>query len=302
MPYDFDSPVVDGSHYDAGKEINSILRDHDNVRCAADFLSVRTTIRLPPYKVLYTNNPTALIKLTNDPILVLEPGGFQQITNLRFEGNADQGYLGPNVLIEPGGGWQRFINISTWRSDGPGILMHEPHSGHMARFQFCDGSGYRPNVPGIKLPATEGTNGGLRRIIGGSGGGALGVDIAGSNTTMMVFQDTYDFSMNDSSNYGMFIANRFAIPPHKLLEIRGHNHRFGFNTTSQKALIYQPTTYYDASNSDNGVVKMYSTLRSLMSRPDTPTLNLAEAFRLFRDFEDTDYKVRLARASQGTAP
>jgi hypothetical protein len=258
MPvYDFDSPVVDSSHWDAGAEINAILRDHDNVRVAGDWLWVRSTIILPPYKKLYCTNPSTLLKAFNGPILVLKAvngaGGFQSITELIFEGQASEGRTGPNILVEPGGGWQKFDRIRTSRSADCGVDMKLPHAGHACSFINCELSASN-GKPGVQLPTSEPTTGGLRRFEFCKGGGNLLVDWGGSNTGIMIGCDTYDFRIGEGSNYGVFVGNRFAIPIPEL-NVPGQNHRFSCNVTSSRVRLANSGIWYDGSNYDGGTVR-----------------------------------------------
>jgi hypothetical protein len=254
MPvYDFDSPVVDSSHYDAGAEINAILRDHDNVRVAGDWLWVRSTIQLAPYKKIYCTNPSTLLKAFNGPMVVVKAGGFQIIADLAFEGQAAEGRTGPNIVVEAGGGWQKFDGIRTARSADAGVEMKQPHAGHASSFINCELSALN-GKPGVQLPVTEPKNGGLRRFEFCKGGGNLLVDWAGSNAGMMIGCDTYSFLISEESNYGIFVSNRFAIANPEL-SILGMNHRFSCNLTSSQVRLANSSIWYDGSNYDGGTTR-----------------------------------------------
>jgi hypothetical protein len=266
MPtYDFDSPVIDGSHADAGAEANAILKDHDNVRFAANWLWVKTPIVLPPYKELYASNPTNLIKGSNGPMVVMASGGFQNIRRLVFEGNSEGWFTGPNILVEAGGGWQLFDNVRTSRSADCGIDMRAPHAGHSCTFDNCELSA-SGGKPGVQLPTMEPTTGGLRRFFGCKAGGGLLVDWAGSNTGMMIGCDTYNFKINENGFVGIFIGNRFAIPAAEIL-MAGNSHRFLANITSSKVRLANNSLWYDGSNYDNGVIKTWMRMLTTTSKP-----------------------------------
>jgi hypothetical protein len=266
MPYDFDSPVIDASHFDAGAEINAVLRDHDNARIAGDWLNVRTTIWLNAYKELYCETPSTLLKQFNGPILVMRSGGFQKLDGtLGFNGQANVGFTGDNIYVEPGGGWQKFNSIRSTNCNGYAVHMEQAHAGHMASFYDCLLQCADRARGGLKLPESEPTTGGVRRLVVCSGGGAMLCDIAGSNVTMMIACDTYDFRFGEASNYGVFVANRFAMP--YPLHVRGWNHRFLGNVTSHQVHVYNPSIDYQAlGNYDAGFVKHYSTMAAAQNQ------------------------------------
>lgn len=251
IKYDFDSPVVDSSHWDAGAEINAIFRDHDNVRVAGDWLWVRSQIRQAPYKEIYASNPTNLLKDFNGDMIIMEKGGFQSLRGINLEGQVDAGRTGGLVYVEAGGGWQKFERVRVVRSADPCVKMHQPHAGHAASFTNCELIG-TPTMPAVDLPLDEPTTGGLRRFISCKGGGGMSIRWNGAKTSMMAFCDTFGFSMNEASMYGVFISNRFAIVA-ATLPLKGLEHSFQSNITSSRVLISTPGTWYDGSNTDAGV-------------------------------------------------
>jgi hypothetical protein len=259
IKYDFDTPVVDGSHWDAGAEINAIFKDHDVVRVAGNWMYVRTQIRQPPYSIIYSTNFTNMLKAFNGDMIVQLSGGFQTMEKINMEGQKDEGMLGSNVYVEAGGGWQKYNQIRTVRSAGPGINMVQPHAGHAASFTSCELMG-SPGVPGVSFPVDEPTTGGLRRVIDCKGGGGPSVWWNGAKTSMMIASDTYTFEINENSMYGVFIGNRFAIPSPLILTAKGLEHAFSCNIISSQVVIPSAGTFYDSSNTDAGVS------RPLMSR------------------------------------
>jgi hypothetical protein len=282
VTYDFDSPVISGSPYDAAAEINAILRDHDNVRLAVKWPVFRSTAIIPAYKMVYAESPCMPYKNFNGPMFVLGTGGFQTLRGLRLEGNADGGFSGDNVFVEAGGGWQNFDHVESYRSAGHGVHMEQPHAGHMCRVEFCNLQGSpKFGTSGLKLPNSEATTGGLRKIIFCTGGGEELTNIAGANTTIMIGCDTRGFRMNDNSNYGMFGFNRLSTTADRL-EIRGHNHGFICNTIPVPVHIFQPTVRYKGGmNTDAGVVELFTKVSKLMSKitkQPVPPLLMNEGF------------------------
>jgi hypothetical protein len=271
IKYDFDSPVIDSSHWDAGAEANAIFKDHDNVRMAGTWLWVRSQIRQPPYTTIYASNPTNLLKAFHGDMILQLSGGFQTLRELNLEGQVHEGWHGSNVFVETIGGWNKYDRIRTVRSMGPGINMTQPHAGHAATFTGCELMGDHPTgVVAVKLPDDEPTTGGLRRFIDCKGGGGPAVYWGGAKTSMMIACDSYGFQMNENSMYGVFIGNRFAIPAGLKLEARGNEHAFSCNIISQPVVIHSAGTFYDSSNTDNGLQRPLT--QRLMGRQlDTET-------------------------------
>jgi hypothetical protein len=106
----------------------------------------------------------------------------------------------------------------------------------------------------------------------------------------------------------VFIGNRFAIPAGLKLEARGNEHAFSCNIISQPVVIHSAGTFYDSSNTDNGLQRPLT--QRLMGRQlDTETKqrvgNLMDIHAATERegeklrFEHMKKQISQARASQG---
>jgi hypothetical protein len=256
MPVDFDSFTLGPGDGDAAPLINAAYsQGYTSVRVVGT-LTVRSPIRIPQNRILYSEGPQYIQKGFNGPMCIME--SWSEMMGLFWLGNGGT-YDGPGILCEANTARQVIARTRITDMRGPCVDMSGFAAGAYASIgggELCLMQRNDFTLPAIVLPADEPGTTGVRRIVGISGGGSKLIDLGGSNVTMLQNCDTYRIEMGARCRYGLFLSNRFAIPAGEVMVVRGSNHRFGFNTTSERVhfSVEAIGCSYEANNYDAGVV------------------------------------------------
>lgn len=249
---DFECATVGPTGGDDAAAINAAFVSAPAVRVVGT-LNLRSTITVPPYKALFAESRQTLTKQFDGPMCVL--GEWASTSLLRWEG-AGGSFDGAGILCVANSTGQTIENTWVLQTRGACVDMSATAAG-----SYCTITGglyqrYDRTLAAIVLPADEPGTIGVRRILGVSARGYKLIDLAGSNVTQMHYCDTYRLDMSARCRYLVATGNRFAIPAGEVLNIRGSNHRFGFNTTSQQVHFTADALgcLYQSSNYDAGVV------------------------------------------------
>jgi hypothetical protein len=253
---DFDSAVVGPSGGDDAIAVNNAFAaGAPSVRVIGS-LNIYSPIIVPDYSLLYAESRLYITKQFDGPMCVL--GSWAETYGINWEGNGGA-YDGAGILCKENTVRQQLSQTRIMRCRGPCIDMSAYAAGAYSSIgggELCLIQRYDITLPAIVLPSDEPGTTGVRRILACSGGGGKLVDLAGSNVTEMSFCDTYRLDMSPECRYAVLTHNRFAIPGGEVFKVRGTNHRFGFNTTSQAVHFTADAMgcEYEATNYDAGIV------------------------------------------------
>lgn len=258
---DFESAVVGPTGGDDAQAVNNAFASGvPSVRVVGN-LNIYSPILVPDYGLLYAESRLYITKQFSGPMCVL--GSWAETYGINWEGNGGA-FAGPGILCEENTLRQQLSRTRIMRCAGPCVDMSAYAAGAYASIgggELCLLQRYDITLPAIALPNDEPGTTGVRRILACSGGGGKLIDLAGSNVTEMSFCDTYRLDMSAHCRYAVLTHNRFAIPAGEVFNIRGTNHRFGFNTTSQAVHLAADAmgVEYEATNYDAGVVLDHGT-------------------------------------------
>lgn len=264
MATDFDAYVAVPTGGDDAPQINNAFMSYQSVRVAGP-LKLRSAINLPANKQLYAECDQYITKEYNGPMLVM--GEWSKTSGILWEGNG-LNYTGPGIKVVNSTLRQEIKSTRVMRCEGACLDMSEYAAGGYCNVSDCMFQRQNLALPAIVLCVGEAGTQGVRRFSYCSGGGGMLIDLAASNVTTVAHCDTYRVLMGPNSRYAKLIDNRFAIPSGEVLHVRGSNHRFSLNTTSEKVVFTSEAigSEYDASNYDNGVVLEFNTWYNRVGR------------------------------------
>lgn len=185
---------VPASGGDDAPAINAALASAKSVLLGAEAYKIASPIIVPlNCRLVGQGRATTITKIANCDMLDIAGGAI--IEDFRMHGNGDS-YSGRGIVIREGQHYQRMINV---HCDSRDYCVHfeDPDAGSHMKIEDCFISRY-PDLQkfAIKLPDSDSVSGGNRIIRDVRFSGGYGVDLAGSNNTMLERINTAQIRMN----------------------------------------------------------------------------------------------------------
>lgn len=175
--------VVEACGGDDAPAINAALASAKSVVLGADAYKIASQITVPPNgRLSGTGRATTITKIANCDMIDLRGGA--AIENFRMTGEGVN-FSGRGVVVREGQHYQRMVNV---HCDSRDYCVHfeAPDSGSHMKIEDCFVTRYPDSQKfAIKLPDSDSVSGGNRIIRDVRFSGGHGVDLAGSNNTML---------------------------------------------------------------------------------------------------------------------